>query len=263
MINYQGICGVNKKPVQLDETRPIVFIDIDGVINPVPYERKWIGPDDSGQAWYSGLYDPQNWEWIELKADPKLHYPISRQLSVEFDSWADQPQDYIDEYLEKTMPGMRYKKLRINLMDEMLDELRSLVTEYNVQFVYLTFWRSEALRLLESELQLGGISYLDWNTYSDRGHSLKIDSLAYFYEKTDIRTPFIVIDDEATTGLTGKNAKLWYFDKNYDKQYPGKAAQTKALNKIPKLILETDARWGIERKDVQNIRSFLENLKNC
>lgn len=264
MVEYQGIRDINKEPANFDETKPTIFIDIDGVINALPYERVWIGPEGPlpGGMWDPGYNDPANWRLDTLTPDLELQYPISRQIHVELDRWMDHPQSYIDDYLIKKMPERRYKKIRLNLMDEMLDELRGLIQKYDLQVVYLTFWRSEALRLLEPELKLGATTYLDWFTGSDRGHALKIDALASFYEQTDIRTPFVILDDESTRGITHEGAQLWYSNPRYAEQYPEKTVQTKELNSIPKLILQQDIRWGIERLDLQKIREFAESLKS-
>lgn len=258
MITFSGLCDVNKNPIAIDETKPIIFLDIDGVINALPYEREWIGPEFPlpGGLWDLAYTDPKNWQWNELSPDLALQYPVSRQIKVELDRWLDQPQSYIDDYLMKEMPEKRYRKLQINLMDEMLDEMREIIEAHGMQIVYLTFWRSEALRILEPILNLGGVSFLDWNTHSDRGHRLKIDALQYLYEKADIRTPFVIFDDESTAGLTAPNTPLWYFDTRYAEKYPDKATQIMELNSIPKLIVQTDARWGIERAHIDALRDF-------
>lgn len=263
MIKSRGIQDVNKLPVALDENRPIIFLDIDGVVNPRPYERVWVGPDRPlvGGLWDPGYNDRKNWELKVLEQDQKLHYPITRKIDVDYDLWADYPQAWIESLLNQEEPKKRYKGLQLNIMDEMLDELRGLVDTHNAQVVYLTFWRSEALRLLESELRLGGISFLDWNTNSDRGHRLKIDSLCYLYEETNIRTPFVVLDDESTVGLTHDGIKLWYPNPRDEEKNPERFAMMNELNGIPKLILQQDSRWGIERAHIQQVRSFLESLK--
>lgn len=263
MIEYPGIYNVNKELALFDETKPTIFIDIDGVMNPLPYEREWIGPERplAGGLWDRGYSDPKNWQWNTLTPNLALQYPISRQIEVELDLWLDYSPGYIELYLDKTAQEKRYRKLRISLMDEMLDEMRALIKKHDAQVVYLTFWRSEAIRLLEPELRLGGELYLNWATGSDRGHRLKIDALQDFYEQTNIRTPFIILDDESTVGLTDPTTQLWYNNPRYADKHPEKALQIKELNAIPKLIFQQDAHWGVERAQVQQIREFLESLK--
>jgi hypothetical protein len=260
MVIHRGIRNVAKELAEFDATKPTIFIDVDGVINPIRRQREWIGPKNVyGGYWDPAYSDPANWVWYDLVPDPELHYPVSRRLTVDFDRWLDQPQSYIEDYLMKQMPTERYQTLQINLMDEMLDELRAVIEQHDLQVVYLTYWRSEALRLLEPELRLGATTYLDWFTGSGRGHRLKIDALRELYEEADIRTPFIILDDESTEGLN-HDSKLWLQDHEYVKQYPKQAAQAKALNSIPKLIFQQDAKWGIERAHVEKIRKFAESL---
>jgi len=261
MIEYDGIRNIDQELVALDETKPIIFLDIDGVVNPIRRQRKWVGPDSlAGGQWDPELYKASNWKLEELTHDPELHYPVSRKLTVDIDRWFDLGEHMIEWNLSQ-WPEKRYKTLTINLMDEMLDELRELVEKFGFQVVYLTYWRSEALRLLEPELRLGATAYLDWNTRSDRGHRLKIDALQDFYERTDIRTPFVILDDESTAGLKS-DADLWYSNPRYADRNPEKAAQVKELNTIPKLVFQQAPEWGIERAHLEEIRKFAESLSS-
>ncbi len=257
MIQHRAIRDVNREIAHFDETKPTIFIDVDGVINALPFERKWVGPEVPKETGlYDPLYyDPNNWELVRLEHDPELHYPISKEFHVDFDTWFEYDEKYIEEYLSKNSNKPRYKALRLNLMEEMLSELRALVKEYDLQVVYLTYWRSEALRVLEPELQLGASTYLDWYTRSDLGHAKKIHAIQELYEDADIRTPFVILDDESTAGLHHESV-LWQINPRFADKYPERTLKFMELNKIPKLIFQQDARWGIERADIAAIREF-------
>jgi len=261
MVEYAGIRNVFREIENFDENKPIIFMDVDGVINALPFDREWVGPEIPPET---GLYDPiyydpNNWKTVRIEHNPELHYPISKELTVDFDRMLDYPKEYTDN-LDEQQAEKRYKKLRINLMEEMLAELREIVEEYDLQVIYLTYWRSEALRLLEPELQLGATAYLDWRTNSDLGHKMKIHAIHALYEETNIRTPFIVLDDESTAGLHDDSV-LWQVNPIFADKYPERTLQFGELNKIPKLIFQQDARWGIERAHLAKIREFAKSLK--
>lgn len=251
---HNSLRDINKQPVEFDENRPIVFLDIDGVINALPYEREYIGPK-TGSFYDHELFDPKNWKTTKLEPNLKEAYPITGRYTVLLDRYAEYSEDRAVE-LSEAHGRERFKKITINLMADMLSDFRSIVQDYDLQVIYLTFWKSEALRLLEPELQLGATAYLDWWTGSDRGHRLKIDSLMRLYEETDIRTPFAVFDDESTVGLK-TDIDLWPTRRmNNDR-----LAQHRELNQIPKLIFTQDPRWGIQRAELLELRKFAESLK--
>lgn len=251
---FKGIRNANHEPVEFDRNLPFLFIDIDGVINPVPYEKEWVGAEDSANDPLS-ISASDNWAWRKIKGDPTLHYPITRELTVELDKWAGNRP--ISETGDKGgFSYKRYMSLVISLADEMLEELRELIKLHKVQVVYLTYWRSEAIRLLEGELQLGAIGYLDW--FADFGdHALKISALADFYRENDLRNPFVVIDDEALKGLNTAT-ELWYFRKNATE---AENLAVDRLNEVARLYLQPDPRWGIDRGQVQQLRGFLDSLE--
>lgn len=254
MTIFTGIRDVNHELVDFDRNQPFLFIDIDGVVNPVPYEREWTGAEDSGNDPLA-IYNPKNWRWNKLENDPLHHYEITREITVELDKWAGERPLHENPNARKDS-FRRYKSLVISLMDPMLEELRAIIQEHKVQVVYLTYWRSEAIRLLESELKLSAIGYLDW--HADSGdHSLKISALASFYKDHGLSNPFVVIDDEALKGFR-IDSKLWHA--KLDSSLEEWQAIEK-LNSIPRLFLEPDPRWGIDRSQIERLRSFLDSLE--
>jgi hypothetical protein len=254
MTIFTGIRNVNHELVEFDPTLPFLFIDIDGVVNPVPYEREWTGAEDFGKDPLA-VYNPKNWRWNKIQSDPKLHYEITREITVELDKWAGERP--LNENPANRKDGFkRYRSLIISLMDGMLEELREIIQSHKVQVVYLTYWRSEAIRLLESELQLGAIGYLDWSAdYGD--HALKIAALSNFYRDNDLSVPFVVIDDEALKGIR-TSTQLWYPKRDSTE---AENLAIERLNDISRLYLEPDPRWGIDRGQLQQLRSFLDSLE--
>lgn len=254
MTLFKGVRDVNHELVEFDRARPFLFIDIDGVVNPVPYEREWTGAEDSGNDPLA-VYNPKNWRWNKLENNPLLHYPITREISVELDKWAGERPLHENPEARKDS-FRRYKSLIISLMDPMLEELREIIESHGVQVVYLTYWRSEAIRLLESELKLGAIGYLDWAADSGH-HSLKISALADFYREYELRNPFAVIDDEALKGFR-HDTKLWNATLSSSLE---EWRTMEELNSIPRIYLEPDARWGIDRSQLERLRGFFDSLE--
>lgn len=252
MITYPSLQTATFEQARLDKNKPILFIDVDGVINPLPYERVWIGPEGPVNDFM--LWDPKNWRWDKLSMDPTLHFPITREFDVKLDRWADQSTEY-KKHLQETQADKQYKALKISVSDVMLSELRSIIQEFDLQVVFLTYWKSEALRILEPEINLGATSFLDWFTGSDLGHAMKVHALSSLYEESELRAPFIFIDDEALRGLHS-HSPLWHENPHNSEQ----SLIAQELNTLSKLFIQPDTRWGIEPAHLKEMRSFLESL---
>lgn len=254
MVTYRGLRNGNDELVEFDETKPTIFMDFDGVLNPLPYEKVWIGPETHGM-YDPALWDRKNWRVDTLEPDLSKSYPITGEFTCPFDRFLD----YADQgkHATEEQKAKRWRKIHANIMDDMLIELRRIIADYDLQLVYLTYWRREAMLRLEPKLQLGGIGYLDWFTHSDRGHKLKIDALMEFYEETNIRTPFVIFDDESTIHLSTE-MDLW----PTKRMTPERKAQHEELNTIPKLIFTQDPRWGIQRGELAELEKFAQSLKS-
>jgi len=254
MVTYRGLRNGNDELVEFDETKPTIFMDFDGVLNPLPYERVWIGPETHGM-YDPALWDRKNWRVDTLEPDLSKAYPITGDFTCAFDRFLD----YADQgkHATEEQKAKRWRKIRANVMEDMLAELRRIIADYDLQLVYLTYWRREAMLRLEPKLQLGGIGYLDWFAHSDRGHKLKIDALMEFYEETNIRTPFVIFDDESTIHLSTK-MDLW----PTKRMIPERKAHHEQLNTIPKLIFTQDPRWGIQRSELAELEKFAQSLKS-
>lgn len=260
MMEFPNLRNVNKESEPFDETKRILFLDIDGVLNPFPWQRRWIGPESKSMGmWDPELNNPKNWTFDELIPNSKTHYVTNRTLDYENDRFADYNEDYIAS-IEKIpeMAAKRFRKIRVRVSDEMLDDLRSLVSDFDLQVVYLTYWKSEALRNLEPDIQLGATSYLDWFSQSDRGMIMKVHALQDFYEETGILRPFAFLDDEATRGFTPKQ-KLWHINEWVAKKDPTHIKKIGDLNKIPKKLVHVQDTWGISRKEIKELRQLFTN----
>lgn len=255
MVTYKGLRDGNDELVEFDETRPTIFMDFDGVLNPLPYEKVWIGPETHGM-YDPALWDRKNWRVDTLEPDLETAYPITGEFVTKFDRWLDYPESSRDA-LDAEAKSKRWRKTRANVMEDMLVELRRIIATYDLQLVYLTYWRREAMLRLEPELKLGGIGYLDWYTQSGRGHRLKIDALMDFYEATNIRTPFAIFDDESTIYLDTKTP-MWPTKRMSEER----RVLNEELNTIPKLIFTQDPRWGVQRRELLELEKFAQSLKS-
>ena len=254
-MTLEGVRDVNHRPVELDPELPIIFIDIDGVINSIPFEERWIGPE---RRTLSTINDRNNWEYVRVESDNPEDYEIEREFLVTLNR---------DHYHHESRFGdptkaprgreLREAQAMIRVSEEMLEGLRTLVRERKAQIVYLTWWRSEALRVIEPEINLGAVGYLDWNSESDLGHRAKLHALANLYEGFDMRNPFVVIDDEALKGIRDGYTNLWYVSPSAPNEAQERALE---LNAIEHLYVEPDTRWGINRMHMASIHGFIDSL---
>jgi len=240
-MTLDGIRDLHHSLVPLDRELPIIFVDIDGVINAIPYERQWIGPVDSTDV--LELRDPKNWQWVRVEGSSEVDYELSEEFTVEIDPAHDSPDHRFGGI---TPSPEEYREVTITYSPEMVNELRGFRERGDAQIVYLTWWRSEALRVLEPRLQLGAVGYLDWSSNSSLGHLRKIHAIADLYEELQLRNRFIVCDDEALRKVTPAS-KLW------DESLP----HGNELNSIERLFIEPDPRWGINRAHIESMKKFL------
>lgn len=236
-----GVRNLKHELVELDRNLPIIFVDIDGVINGIPYEKKWIGPEDTNDPFE--LHKSANWRWVRVHSESSLDYELSDKFTVEIDLHHDSHEH---RFGGATPMVEDRREVDITYAPEMLEELRGFRERGEAQIVYLTWWRSEALRVLEPTLKLGAVGYLDWQSNSSLGHLRKIYALADLYEQFELRNRFIVCDDEALRKITPSSA-LWT---------PGSRANDE-LNSIARLFIEPDPRWGINRDHIESMRKFL------
>lgn len=252
-MKYPQIRGIDKEPIEFDESKRILFLDIDGVLNPLPWVRHWIGTEEYMDWWDPRMSEPENWEFEELKADPKKHFPITGEKQYLIDRWADLPKDHVDLMIGGEYEEKRFKKIGISIADKMLSEIRKLTKDFDLQVIYLTYWKSEALRLLEPDVNLGPNAYLNWQI-SSRGMMMKMSALHELYSETSLRRPFAFLDDEATHGYVDK--KLFHVNDYRAKENPEHVKEIEELNNIPMKLFHVDKYWGITKAHIRSLRKF-------
>jgi hypothetical protein len=208
---------------------PTVFCDFDGVLNVMPYDRVWVGDDEKNGAWNSyGIWDKNNWKVVEVAPDPKKHFV--------WDNIVDMPSEN--------------GTFTLRVSTELATRLGDLIRSGAIQFVWLTTWREEAVKLLNPLLGFPeDTPYLPWaRRRSDYTHIGKFTALREFMEAIapEERQPFIWIDDVATHDFI-----------NNAKKHTRSTFDFKKKLGVSSLILETDPLYGISRSEMKRIDSFL------
>jgi len=259
-MEFSSIKNIDRQSVPFDENKSILFLDIDGVLNPLPWERRWVGPDDVTSWWDPALNDPNNWVWDEVPIDPKKHFEVTRTFEYRNDMWAHLDDGY-QKYLTETKgEEKRYKLVKVGVADEMLDGIRQLVSDFDLQIIYLTYWKDDALRNLEPDVNLGANAYLDWFAESSRGIAMKINALHEFTQESGFRQPYAFLDDEATENVVGIK-KFFHVNEYLAKRDPEHKKLIRELNEIPRKFFHVDKHYGISRHELSELRKFYsENL---
>lgn len=230
------------KPVTIDPHLPIWFCDVDGVLNGMPFEQRWVGPENFKPEFDFEILNPKYWEVFEIEPDHENFFPLDNKVTVSFNQ-----NMYL--YLDSFTP--KYKNLTIRYSSELVERIAALVNAGKVNFVWLTTWQSEAIRLLNPIFGLPeNTPFLNWNHMSDLGQGRKGLALADLYEQLESKPKFVWVDDVATenfvnSGLTETG------------MYP--IGETfPHMEGVESLIIQTDAHWGISRKEIEVIENFLQ-----
>lgn len=231
----------NWESASINPNLPIWFCDVDGVLNGMPFEQRWVGPENFKPEFDFEILNPKYWETFEIEPDLEHFFPLDNKVTVSFNKNA---------YLESFPP--KYQNLTIRYSSELMERIAALVHAGKVNFVWLTTWQSEAIRLLNPMFGLPeDTPFLNWNHTSDLGQVRKGWALADYYEKLENKPKFVWVDDVATenfvnSGLTSTG------------MYP--IGDTfPHMDGVESLIIQTDGHWGISRAEIDLIENFLKS----
>ena len=211
-----------------DATVPTWFCDFDGVINAMPYERVWVGAE--GRISEFDMYDPTNWKVVTHQPDESKHF-----------GW--------DNVVEAETGGRTFT---LRFSSELVDNIRALITSGAINFVWLTSWNEDSMRVLNPLLGLPeDTPYLPWYQHrSDYEHMGKFSALKELLKEIapSARKPFIWTDDVITKHFapTDFEGRKNYVEYNFSQRL-----------KVDSLIIQTNPLFGIDRREWALIEDFL------
>lgn len=217
-------------------TRPIFFCDFDGVLNAFPFEDVWTGPDDI-TSYDKVMHHPEYWEKQRLLPNLKTHFDLDKEIVIEDSN------------------GVRHK---IIYSSELIERIKNLIHMNTLEFVWLTAWREQTQTLLNPLFDFPVTTpYLHWySRRSDYNEFGKTEAITQAFEAhpeaNDI--PFVWVDDVATKNKQNLDTTRPNFVDNQRNYHRSE------FSKIPaeKLIIATDPRWGISRKELAAIENFAQ-----
>lgn len=214
--------------------KTVAYFDIDGVLNAIPFERVWVGSEeDRTSRDILPLYEPKNWEIVRLQPDLTTHFDINREEQVTMDK-NDTP-----------------KTFTLRFSDELIQRINVLIEDDFIDFKWLTTWRDQAHVAAEA---FGLPTNLPWIQWYQRGMSDyqqvgKGDAIERLATEGEARR-FLWVDDVATKWHANyPDTTRLENDPLYDKYY--------RFGSKDRLVLQTDARFGISREEMQAIEDFV------
>lgn len=208
--------------------KPVLFCDFDGVINQFPYT--YMRETDGSHVLAVEYGGHTNYGFLKSFYNEELFFP-----SDEF---------FLLDTVKGTFP--------INYSNEMVDRLRKLIVEDKVEFIWLTTWRDEAVRLLNPLFGFPEhVGFLPWQQkMSDYNHAGKGHAaMDYFEDNPSFRDRGMIwLDDVATRRL-----ETWHEDSGF---VENEAAERLGFPK-DKLIMLTDESFGITRAGMDAIEEFV------
>lgn len=214
---------------RLDPNKPVFFCDVDGVINHLNYIEKWIGegaPSDLDFIFKSR--DKWAIEKIEIK-DPDKQFAPDAATEVKLNRLASLPES-----------DPKYKTIHLGWNKELAERVSNLSKKAN--FIWLTTWKSEAIRLLNPLWDIDSVGYLEWNTNSDLGATLKWHTVTQFFE-------------DINYAQMDKPAWVWVED-----DYIANRVALELSDKpdeSPHLIIRPNSVWGIDKREIHLIEQFV------
>lgn len=216
--------------------KPYFFCDVDGVINALPFERKFMPAKTI--AYSENDLASLNQDVIDHRDfyNSRKHFKLDNE--AKFTYWANTQYD-----------------LEIHWSKELITKLRELIASDQIEFVWLTMWNEHAVELLNPLFNFPDtIKNLHVErVYNDKYQSAKYESIKTLYSEfsKEEKRPFIWIDDVATAKFT-----TWpVLGENNDKDNPTSVKKELGVNS---LILQTDSRFGIQKSEWKAIMSYLE-----
>jgi len=195
------------------------FSDVDGVLH-IPNHIR-VNRDGQNVIPFSKEWKHNNeYEVVELVRDPTQHYPITHS--------------------EKVVPQADWD---FHWSDEMLAEIRFLINQGWIDFVWLTNWRHHAVNILNPLFNLPEhVSFLPWEITDN--HDMKAPALLSFYEQTPIknRKPFVWVDDKANVDYIPEGKFGSFFQTTFQ---------------VDALVITTDPQYGLSQQNLADIHDFV------
>lgn len=205
----------------------LIVFDFDGVLNPIPFKRTWVGPASGPDSLAS--IDPANWQIVEVKIDPATHFVP--------DAWETiTTHGYYGEY-----------DTHIRWSTELVGLLQRLVEETGSEFRWLTSWRDRACTVLAPLMGMDTTwKSIDWvERHDDRYQLEKLVSLEQIVRAEKSR-PLVWVDDVTT---------------RYVAQYYGKTGsagtQPSPFVNERTLMVQSSTLLGISRQQWQQVDEFV------
>lgn len=220
---------------------PLLFMDFDGVWNPINSYRVWCGegePTDLDYAVAESFGDSKNWRTEQYPIDNETHYTPDRNKVVKFQT---------------------SRAVFIQWSTELVEEMNQLIHSQALEYWWLTTWKHDAELILNPEMKLDAkptnwidepVSTYSRNFFIDHYDHLQTGkwlALKEFYQKIpkNQRPPFIWIDDVATA----------FYENAYN---PTNKRASEELG-VECLVIQTDQVHGISREQMSMVREFISS----
>jgi len=216
--------------------KPIIFLDFDGVINAIPRERIYVGPEPADIL---DMYPSKNWEWKDVTPDLETHFEL-------------------DQITTAHTNGRDYK---ITYSSEVVAALRELIVEDKVQFIWLTTWREDAMSKLNPILgfpndKTSSLQWFDTSISHTNPQMGKYYGMIDYFEKLERDnvdldgTSIVWVDDVATIGFVDLTDK--------EKKFRIEHYAASPVLLYPSLVVKPDMHFGISRAELKSIQDFVE-----
>lgn len=220
----------------------LLFFDFDGVLNPIPYRREWVGPEGDFNPYGLEVLKGSNWTVVELSIDPDIYFAPDRtqEITVE-DEYGGKPRTYI-----------------VRWSSELMERINALVGSGAADFRWLTTWRENARSLLAPAIGLDpSWESVPWSQrmsdYDQQGKRWAIEDMLAAGETR----PFVWVDDVATKGTATFNPSPQDYYTSSDCPEEDKPLVLRAAN--PKLIIRTSTYFGVSRAHWDAIEKFVQD----
>lgn len=215
---------LNEK-VAVDGTKPLIFLDFDGVVNALNRFPEWVGEGKPTELDYI-FKDPKKWVPGEVPVPETEFYAPTNSKVVEFH-------------------GREY---HIQWSDELVAEFNDIIEDGSVQLLWLTTWREYTDALLNDLLGLK-VPEGSWMDFPQRGggFSGKAEAIGELYQILNPKPPFVWLDDVETHAFSN----YWEGEISEANAYLTDKLGAEAL------VIETLGTYGISREEVAAVRKFL------
>jgi hypothetical protein len=215
--------------------------DFDGVLNPIPFEKEWVGPEHDVSAFGFEMIDPKNWKTVQREIDADVYFMPDRTEKVTVSDELGYESTYI-----------------IRWSTELVERISELVESGAIEFLWLTTWRQNAQDALAPLLGFDpGWKHLPWQSRrSDYDHVGKLIALEDVIDKGEDR-PVVWIDDVATHRVENYS----YLYGGEDRPYPESRDSRSTLvnHDSGYLAVQPSTLFGISRAEWHAIEKFIES----